>query len=393
MQILLGLIIVAGVIMLAFFKIGNVSDVNWQTRYVFQSKEPNGLWVMMEMLKDRYGDENVVVDPSFNALNYESESSKTLYLAISDQLHYSTHQAQMLEEFIRYYDGSVMIVANSIYFESASVLATTDSTTIVKEISIDLSNDESPLIYKNYQGSFKVSNEIAYLTPSISYQENDDIIGKTDLIRVNENDVIANRVDFKYGNMVFHSLPELFTNKASLQPFFIEHLDKIMNSTNVEKIVFTLPAGQDFAKRSPISVLLENRSLKAAYYMTLFAVLCLLYFGTKRKQPKVKLITPKINTSLESAQLQARMHEVFGSNEKFIDIMEDNFYDRLFSLFGISENDPKFDQKMSKKSGVDDKMLKEITGLFKSLKANCSDRQLVRLRNLITKFTKKIKDG
>ena len=64
-------LIIIGVFVLIFigllslvFEIREVPDYKWRKKYELDSKEPYGLWMFSELMKHRFGEENVIYNES-----------------------------------------------------------------------------------------------------------------------------------------------------------------------------------------------------------------------------------------------------------------------------------------------------------------------------------------
>ena len=127
------------------------------------------------------------------------------------------------------------------------------------------------------------------------------------------------RIQAGAGNLYLHSNPLVFTN------YFLTNREKVAYSS----AVFSHLDGRDliwdeFSKiptypdsnsyDSPLYYILQQPSLKYAWWLMLVTVVLYVYFASKRKQRPIPVREPKRNTSLEFVNMISRLHYKNGNH-------------------------------------------------------------------------------
>jgi hypothetical protein len=175
------------------------------------------------------------------------------------------------------------------------------------------------------------------------------------------------RVSVGRGNLYLHSNPLVFTN------YFLSKQEKVDYATGVfshlkgkniiwdeySKIPFS---GNNNAYNSPLYYILQQPSLKYAWWLLLLTVFLYILFAAKRQQRVIPVLEPKTNTSLEFVNLIATLHY---RNENHLDMARKKMKYFLYfvrSKYGIHAE--KFDdqqvRKLAEKSKVNEADVKAI---------------------------------
>ena len=96
-------------LMSLIFEIREVPDYNWYKRYKHDSKEPYGLWLFSELLKHRYGSDNIIYNESDTL--YLSEGNNDLYLVIGEKARYNDKQNDDIMEYVER-GNDILIIAS-----------------------------------------------------------------------------------------------------------------------------------------------------------------------------------------------------------------------------------------------------------------------------------------
>jgi hypothetical protein len=121
------------------------------------------------------------------------------------------------------------------------------------------------------------------------------------------------RIPYGKGNLYLHSNPLVFTN------YFLIHADKAEYAAGVfshlqgRNIIWDefskLPYSQNHNEyNSPLYFMLQQPSLKYAWWMILVTVVIFVFFAATRKQRVIPVIEPKTNTSLEFVTMISALH-------------------------------------------------------------------------------------
>ncbi len=388
-SVFLGLVLI---LLVSVFKIGEVPDVSWKQDYNINSKDPHGLWVMKSLLEKRYGDENVMVDYNFNY--YESDTDSTLlYVAVRDMLNYDYYESSELE-YLASLGHDVLLIANNLQFSGDYFNIVTESFPQFEDsLKIGYPGEVYPTsTFYNHKTDFEKT--VPYLLKSFNIAiTGDTSLRKETILWSDVTDPISFEIKVDSGRIVTHSAPDLFTNISSLQDFYLDHFNHIFNNDEIQKVVFSFPDGMAATTQSPLSILLKHRGLAYGYYMLLFSLITLLYFGSKRILNPVKLIAPIKNNSMQYVETMTRLYEVHGDNVAIAKIIESNFYDKVHHRYGLLRNDEDFDTKLGKRLKVEPGKIEAVRNQFNMIKAKFTDRELSKLRNSIANLFKTEENG
>lgn len=121
-----------------------------------------------------------------------------------------------------------------------------------------------------------------------------------------------NFIKYAYGkgNFYFHTFPEAFTNYYILKNNNRQYTEGLLSYIKTDKPIFWDSYYKTGKSRitSPMIYLLNNPSLKWAYYVILIGVLFFVLFEGKRKQRFIKVITPLKNQTLAFTRTIANMY-------------------------------------------------------------------------------------
>jgi hypothetical protein len=104
------IIIIIGLMSLVF-EIREVPDYNWYKKYKYDSKEPYGLWMFSELLKSRFGEENIIFNESDTLLLDDGRDN--LYIVVGDNASYTQEQNDDLMAFAEEGNDVLIIASHS----------------------------------------------------------------------------------------------------------------------------------------------------------------------------------------------------------------------------------------------------------------------------------------
>ena len=122
------------------------------------------------------------------------------------------------------------------------------------------------------------------------------------------------------GNLYLHSNPLAFSNYFMLRPENVQYAAGVFSHLDSKNIIWDefskipLPGAHNNAYNSPLYYILQQPSLKYAWWLLLLTVLLYVVFGGKRKQRVIPVLEPKRNTSLEFVNLISQLHFKNGSH-------------------------------------------------------------------------------
>jgi|GEM_PF-2306778 len=205
------------------------------------------------------------------------------------------------------------------------------------------------------------------------------------------------RVKWGEGTFILGKCPMVFTNWFVLQK----------GQENIPfRILSFLPGNNrmiwdEFQKQgrdnngSSLRVILSNPSLKLAYFITLFGILLILLFETRRKQSVVPVIEPVKNTSLDFVRMVGLLHYEQKDYRHIGTRRINNLFEniRLQYNFSVSPDESGIAEKIHLKTGYNlqdaNKLVKEIRTFLSLMTVGKAD--LVVLNMQIEDFYKRTK--
>lgn len=222
---------------------------------------------------------------------------------------------------------------------------------------------------------------------------------------LNEHAVFL-KIRYGKGTLFLHSLPYTFTNMVMKYEKGMEHAEKVIAHLPELPILYDtyLPRnngtgggddGEPKKRSSPLQFILENRSLRWAYYLLLALLVLYVLFKGKRKQ---KIVEPKEtfeNSSVEFADTMSKLYLQYGQHKYLVFQQERNIMNFVRGRYYIHARiaDEEFRQKLSLKSGIELNHINSIFDRINSVKKqnHATDHDVVQIHQLIEYFYKNCK--
>ncbi|MCP9200042.1 DUF4350 domain-containing protein [Gramella sp. GC03-9] len=199
------------------------------------------------------------------------------------------------------------------------------------------------------------------------------------------------KTDFGEGEIYLHSVPQAFSNYFLLKDKNYRYPEALLAYLHAEPILWDAyyKSGKSFFT-SPLYILLNNRSLKWAYYFMILAAILFILFEGKRKQRAIPEISPAKNKSVEFTKTisslyleQKRFHEL---GLKKIALFEEFIRNQYRMETGNPNSD--FQRNLAAKSG---NSLEETKRLFDRIRTfqqskNNSKQEFFELSKCINSF-------
>jgi hypothetical protein len=253
--------------------------------------------------------------------------------------------------------------------------------------------------YRYRFASMDRSYQWDYLTEEIFCDSTDAIVP---LGFQNGNLVNFFRIPYGKGNLYLHSNPLVFTN------YFLIHSDKAEYASGVflhlqgKNLIWDefskLPYSQNHNEyNSPLYFMLQQPSLKYAWWMVLVTVVIFIFFAANRKQRIIPVIEPKTNTSLEFVTMISALHY---QNANHLDIARKKMKYFLYFIrmrYGIHTHS--FTQAqvpiLAERSKVNETFIQQVFDRWNVIEnfgySSIEEQRLVDLYNAIDTFYKQCK--
>ncbi len=390
--IILGIIFLCLLAFFVFFEYVEVPDVNWNQNYNLDSMEPYGAGVFAELLELYYQD--VPVEEFKGDIPTKNGADKALYVMIGARAEFPDRESYTLDSLAEK-GHTVMLIASKIKTSHPAAFTTSDQTNTLREDSLSVrfvGKDKPEFTYKHYTEDFKSTSKAPFkffdseLEHSWYFDELAEVDGRT----------VFAKTDYVPGGWYVHSLPELFSNSAALQPGFLDNFNSTFEGITVDRVYY---ADADRRKEGPANLdnpmqyVLQQRGLKWAYYMTLLTGLLFVLFGGKRRQQVIPTRKVNENTSLEYVKTLSRLFQKQNQNQKLVTKMEKVFYHRISREYFIDKNDAEFTSRLSRKTLIPEEQIDDIRNRLSvaAKMGSYSDGLLMETYNKLDSFYKKAK--
>jgi hypothetical protein len=359
-------------------KIAFVSS-NWDDQYMWQSKDPYGLFIFNDLLKDHVKGSSSVNVSDKNILDSLAETKPATFLFLGKEFGMYDEELDTLFKCIENGSDLVLISGNVTENIAASfepeLRFTYDYTRVAQ---VKYGKTRSELIYLLQQDT------LAYPWQMIShpgkYESNTKIIssisGK------------ANFISFPFGKgkIMIHSTPESFFNFQLNRKEGFRYADYVIQEIDPKKDLHYLELGRLKKKEkedifeqlnndsnkgkkddSYLQFLFQTPALRAALLLALLGVFLFIVFRSRRMQPQVEVLPAKRNMSEIFVQTIASIYRNKDNPFSVLQLHKKNFYNTIQRHFFIDiskRSDHREISHLSSRCGVSSE---EIEFLLKRL--------------------------
>jgi hypothetical protein len=406
---------VLGTVLLLYFIYSNSSDKkhSWYENYKIESKEPYGMYFIRKLLEGYRPDSKFTIN-SKKALHQLLDSgminSNTDYIFIGQSIYLDERDTKALMNFVKaghdafiasqQLPDSLMLkldrfeCAETFYYSGEELDAATmnfyhDTLAINKGYTFRYRlGSEDERYYWQSLASETLCDSMQAVVP-LGYITN----GYVNFFRIRHGD----------GYFYFHANPIVFTNYFMRVYDKVEYASGIFSHLRGRNIVWDefskIPFfySQNNPYNSPLYFIMQQPSLKYAWWMLLACVILYVLFAAKRTQRVIPVLEQKTNSSLEFVNLVAALHYQNGNH---LDIARKKMKYFLYfvkSRYGIHAHlfDTALQQRLADKSKVSLSEIKDIFDNFKLIDqysySNIESDKLTRLFYSIENFYKHCK--
>lgn len=433
---------VVGVLLLLYFFLGDDGKrYQWFENYRAQSDQPYGTSVIRKMLEGyRPGSKFIYNDRQSLRLALDSTSGqRTDYVFIGHNLHLSPLEMQALRDFIQagndafiacqevpefvyqIYDGNcddvLLIESNASEIANLNFYHNTLRTDKGYDFRYRFHTEDVPYPW-GFLNTYSFCDSTTSLTPLGTIQQAGTVnevaavLGNatsTDSALVVQPDSAAQspqvnfvRIDYGRGHLYLHTNPLAFTNYFMIQRDKMEYASGVFSHLRGKDIIWDefsklMTTSSDNPYNSPLYHLLEQPSLKYAWWMMLGTVLLYVLFAARRRQRVIPVLEPKANTSFEFVNLVSALHY---QNSDHLDIARKKMRYFLYFIrakYGVHAQmfGPVHMRKLSERSGVPESDIRTIFDQYNLIESqaqfNTALDKLVSLYHAIEHFYKTCK--
>jgi hypothetical protein len=216
------------------------------------------------------------------------------------------------------------------------------------------------------------------------------------------NDVNFLSIPYGKGHLYLFSNPLVFTNYFLTDPEKADYAASVFSHLSGKDIIWDeysrIPfTGGDAPGTNPLYYILQQNTLKYAWWMMLASVILYILFAAKRTQRVIPVLEAKTNTSLEYIQMISALHYQNGNHLDMARKKMKYFLYFIRSKYGIQAQAFKEEQiaRLAQKSKVDQKEVESIFRQYslieKNSYSNIDVNRLLDLYNAIENFYKQCK--
>jgi len=354
--------------------------IDWRFTLEQKDKIPYGTYVLFNTINDIFNEKQIVINNKTTwELSKEQDESLKNYIYIAETFEIDKSETLTLLDLAE--------KGNNIFISSRR-FAGLFADTLKFAVSYAFFNDSiSKLNFYNK----KLKRSIPYVykkSASFNFFNSLDTTNCEILAYDKEKNVIFFRQAFGKGFFYVSTVPEVFTNYAMITEKNYEFAYKMLSYLPVRNTIwdeYYKPFRKE--KKSSLSFLLGERSLKTAYYMLLFTILLFVIFSAKRKQRIIPIIKPHKNKTTEFVHTISGLYYK-SKNHKDIALKRfrylNNFLQNKYNI-NLSDKEGVNIEKTALKTGTDSDLLKKL--LFDHSKITkletISEQLLIRFNKLI----------
>ena len=340
-KIILGLFL-AVLIGIIVTEIVRPKPLNWKPSYTSSDKIPFGCYVLFHELPHLFPGQKIHSsnESLYNILTQRDTTKTSSYVLVNDVLDLDKQEAHKLLQYV--YDGNDTFIA-------ASNFGTYLEDTLNLEIKTQYSIKEDSVLVHLANNSFPKQNYPLKRGAYNTHFSSVDTLKSTVLGHITFNSdrgtllsgpekktEAANFVKVKFGKGHFYlnTTPQAFTNYYLLRG----NKDYVANTLSYLKDVDVYWDNYKKSGRivinSPMRFILNQASLRWAYYLGMIGLLIFIIFKAKREQRIIPVITPLENSSIEFAKTVGGLYYehrdftdlVFKKINFFLEHMRSNYH-------------------------------------------------------------------
>ena len=397
------------VLLVAYFAFNrqNTKRYRWTESYKASSNQPYGTMFVQKLLASYRPNQKFIFNdktPLHKLLDSAGVKTKTDYVFIGYGIYLDGEDIEALQSFIAS-GNDAFIAAVDLPF---GVLSSVFVDECNREIVLD-ERDTLSATFNFYNKTLKTEKgyTFAYRFGKVDFPYywnvlNHEVLCDTAKLLVPIGYAYPNKVNFfripyGKGNLYIHTNPLAFTNYFLVKPDKVEYASSVFSHLHGESIIWDEFSKSELTpnnapKVNPMSYILQQDSLRYAWWLMLFAALLYTLFTAKRKQQVIPVLEGKTNTSLEFVNTIAALHFQNGNHRDIAKKRMKYFFYTIKARYGLhiqSLTEPNL-QRLSEKSKVELDDLKLIEQEFNRVDKHryYDESMLIDLQIALEKFYK-----
>ncbi|WP_114747859.1 DUF4350 domain-containing protein [Pleomorphovibrio marinus] len=394
----IGLVLLVMVlIFITFLSLYQKPPLDWSPSYYRSDKSPLGSMIVYELMKDSRGDVlfQDVRMPPYEFLELYAEEGT--YLFYNSTMDWNTRSSEAIMDWVSN-GNTVMVATNSIPKNLRDTLSLR-----LKRLDEEFEGHTNLTFSAVNSPVEAIYNLNQVFTPTYIDLEWDDSLNYTVLGEVKvgyqsdeeEGFAMPNFVEiaFGQGRFLIHSEQSVFSNYFLLEEQNLSYLEAVLSYLPDNQ-----PLYQDhFYKvgrvdpQSPLYVLIENKSLKMAYYCILILGLCWVIFEGKRKQRAIPVQREAENQTLYFSETLAKLYLKKSAHSSMVNYQIQFLMDYVMRMYRIDLNLKNSNswKMLAEKTGRSQQSVEEDMNLLARIGQldRKSNKELLKVNEIVTAYT------
>ncbi|MEM9886475.1 MAG: DUF4350 domain-containing protein [Bacteroidota bacterium] len=405
----------------AFALLMQGSGHNWRETYADnledKKKDPYGVFVLRNLLKDYFPNEDFVVLKDSVHLQLDTAASGN-YVFLGGGMYLDSLGSNALLDFVDR-GNTALVLTRSIDYELSSLF-------------FDQTCDTNYYWYDYYHSQNDTLVEVNFIHPNLRrdrayrfqhlkkkskveerdwYYFNEDYFCEEAVYPITPlgtyNEVQTNFIRIPYGDGFFylHSMPSLFTNIHLLEEEGLSYTEKVCSHLKEGTIYWDVKSkiptriaeqmnynyNRGLSTEHPLKYILSQAPLAWAWYILLTMGLLYLVFRAKRRQRMIPVTEKNENTSLAFISTIGRMYFLQNNHRHLLLQKMQLFLGEVRDRYKINtqELDEPFVQKLATRSKVDVRIINKIILMHQNVQKSttgASDNTLIEFHQEMERF-------
>lgn len=407
------LLICLAVFLLAYFMISRNKEkrFQWSENYRTNSEQPYGTLFIQKLLSNYRPEQKFTLNekqPLHVLLDSGKYESNTDYVFIGQEIYLDDEDRESLLRFIEK-GNDAFIASYHLPFDLVDAMFMSECgkamfLTLEDTLTANLNFYNASLATKKgytYAYRFGKKDQPYFwnsLNPEVFCDSTKSI---TPLGYINPEKVNFFRLSHGKGHLYVHTNPLVFTNYFIAKPDKAEYASSVFSHLDGKEIIWDefskskFMSGNNAPQMSPIAYILQQESLRYAWWLMLGAALLYTIFTAKRKQRIIPVLEAKANTSLEFVNLISALHYQNANHQDiarkkmkyFFYFVKSRYNMHLQSLTEATLN------RLAEKSKVPLDDLKQVAAELNHVENQSyyNEHRLIDLQNVLERFYKTCK--
>ena len=368
-RVLIGVVVIALLLYLLYylsFEKVTVPDVKWNVDYFYENKEPNGGWLIKEILEDVYTEDRVVKLELENKIPLSDEESRKGYFIIDSYIGFEQNRIQQISNFVARGNDAIIIASDFGYYLDSLVRPYLNSYAFTDSI-IHLSHTYSEKKYELVY--YYMQFDSATTTTFNGFDSlNVDSFALQILSYANDTIPVFVKIPYDKGSLYLHSLPDAFSNIGIKQNGMSDYAISTLPLLNIDTLYLDHSKYNVFSSynQSPLQFILSQPGLKWAYYTIIFSLIGFVISRAKRKQRVIPILEKNENTSLDYIYTLSELYRSQNQHYKLAQHLQTGFYQWVRKKYYIRPEQSDFVTKLANKSKVPKEEIESLINRLES---------------------------